>query len=96
MSLVLTGFSVAELERYVLCAPPDMAAAAQRELDARKEDVEARIAAEKELAEIDEEIEFAEDELRDAERAVEVAETDLGDLLRKRAEIERRLMPEAA
>ena len=35
MSLVLTGFSIDELERYVLCAPPEMAAAAQREIEAR-------------------------------------------------------------
>lgn len=33
--MVLAGFSVDELERYVLCAPPELAAAAQRELEAR-------------------------------------------------------------
>lgn len=35
MSLVLTGFSVDELERFALCAPPEMAEAARQELEAR-------------------------------------------------------------
>lgn len=35
MSLILSNFSVDELERYALCAPPEMAAVAQRELEAR-------------------------------------------------------------
>lgn len=33
--LIVTGFSVDELERYALCAPPEMAEAAKRELEAR-------------------------------------------------------------
>ena len=35
MTLIVSSFSVDELERYALCAPPEMAEAARRELEAR-------------------------------------------------------------
>ena len=85
MTLIVSSFSVDELERYALCAPPEMAEVAKRELEARGPGTAAGAAA---LAELDDEIELAEDALRMAEREVEDAEDELVELRRRRKALE--------
>lgn len=72
--MILTGFSVDELERWALCAPPEMAAAAQRVLDERGPEEVERL---KEISRLEDEIKEAENYVLRAHAAVDDAEDEL-------------------